>query len=81
MNSNRYTFLAEYRKQLEIAVTTHPEEYGWPLSELETVAARMSAAIERGSYNKDSRAIRATCKTLGIRHSYIAIGAFLVEGQ
>jgi hypothetical protein len=75
--TNRETFLATYHEQLRNAILTHPEEYAYPVSELEFVFARMTAAIERGSFSKDSPAFRATCKALGINHTYKAIKAYL----
>jgi hypothetical protein len=75
--TNPETFITTYREQLRIAIETHPEEYAYPVSELDFVVARMTAAIERGSFNKDSRAFRATCKVLGIKHTYQAIKAYM----
>jgi hypothetical protein len=39
--------------------------------------ARMMAALLRGSANKDSCAIKATCERLGLKHTYQAINGFL----
>ena len=74
---NRERFLNEYETQLWLAVTNYPEEYGWSISELDAVYSRMVAAFDRGSYNKDSRAFRETCKALGIKHTYTAIREFI----
>ena len=70
-------FLDTYYQELKRARREHPEEYRWPESEIFEVSARMEAAILRGTFNKDSRAFRATCKRLGIKHTYKAINAFL----
>lgn len=51
--------------------------YGWPASEAPTVAAKMRAAWERGTGSKDGDAFKATCKQLGISHTYKAINAYL----
>jgi hypothetical protein len=75
--SNRERFLAEYKSQLARAVADYPAEYVWPISELEVVFGRMVAAFDRGSYSKDSRAFKATCKTFGIKHTYSAIAGFV----
>ena len=76
---NRETFIRTYREKLADAVRDHPDEYVWPLSELDAVMGRMVAALDRRSFNKDSRAFRATCKALGIKHTYAAIREY-VEG-
>jgi hypothetical protein len=73
---NKEIFQAEYAKQLRLAIEAHPGDYLWPVSELETVLGRMSTAIERGSFNKDSHAFKATCKALKIPHTYKAIKEF-----
>ena len=64
-----------YRAELAKAMESHPDEY-MPGIDAEIVANRMIAAFERGTYNKDSRAIRATCRHFGIKHTYAAINAF-----
>lgn len=75
--SNRERFLTEYKSQLARAVVDFPAEYVWPISELEVVYGRMVAAFDRGSYSKDSRAFKATCKALGIKHTYSAIAGYV----
>lgn len=71
------TWMAEYLKQLEIAVREHPEDYGFPVEKVPEVAAKMRVAFGRGSFNKDSRAIKGTCKAFGIKYTYAAINEFL----
>jgi hypothetical protein len=75
--SNPDKFFSEYYRQLEKAIVEHPEEYAFPVSQLQTVFDKMRIAIEGGSANKDSRAIKATCKTLRIKHTYTAIKEYL----
>lgn len=86
-------FTREYFKQLSTAVIDHPEEYPWAYAPTEIrgnlysqvldrmsvlqVAEKMDAAIERGSFSKDGRALKATCKQLGIKHTYKTISEFL----
>lgn len=70
-------FMAVYKEELERAVREHPDEYHYPFSDVPTVVARMGAAIEKGSFNKDGRAFKGTCKRLGIKHTYAAIAAWL----
>ncbi len=72
------TFMVEYTKQLEIAVQSHPEEYFWSkTATVQSVADKMRPAFIRKSYNKDGRAIKATCKVLGIAYTYTAINAYI----
>lgn len=66
-------FKQMYTEELTKAVTDHPEEYHWPISDVPVVVERMVAAVARQSYNKDSRALKAVCKRLGIKHTYTAI--------
>lgn len=70
-------FMETYRAELIKARAEHPAEYSWPDSKFETVLARMRAAFERGSFLNSGRAIKATCKALGIKNTYKAIGAYL----
>jgi hypothetical protein len=74
---NFQCFLDVYREKLLEARKRHPETYAWPDSELDAVFERMTKAIERGSFNKDSHAFKATCKTLKIKHTYKAIKEFI----
>lgn len=72
------TFLKVYSEELARAVKEHPEDYCWgPKSTVESVTATMAKAIEGGTYNKDGRAFRGTCKRLGIAHTYTAINAYV----
>ena len=75
--SNRVKFETTYRQQLEQAIKKYPEEYGYGVEEAGKVCVIMMDAIERGSYNKDSRAIKNTCKILGIRYTYTAIREYI----
>lgn len=83
--------IAVYREELARAVAEHPEEYPWataptvihgnlgttilPARTVTEVADKMADAIRTRSYNKDGRAMRATCKRLGIKYTYTAINA------
>ena len=79
--SNNEQFMATYREKLIDSVRQHPDHYVWPISELDVVMERMEAAFVAGSFNKDSTAIRNTCRALGIKNTYQAIMAFLEGGQ
>jgi hypothetical protein len=74
---NLQCFLDCYRENLKIALELFPEEYHWSFKDFDSVILKMNAAIERGSFNKDSRAIKATCKQLKINHTYKAIKEFI----
>lgn len=75
------TFLGIYSEELKRAREERPDEYAWPVDELPRVLKRMTDALIRGTYNKDSIAIRRTCKRLGIKHTYQAINASIAEGH
>lgn len=77
--TNRENFAAEYERQLRRAVETRPDQYHWPVSDVPVVAAKMMAAWDRGSANKDGLATQWTCKALGITHTYSAIRAYLSQ--
>jgi hypothetical protein len=69
-------FQEAYERQLHAAIDRYPSEYAYGHEQVAVVAPRMFAAMMRGSYNKDSRAIKATCRQLNIPFTYAAIGAF-----
>ena len=73
------TFMAEYAKHLERAVKEYPEEYKWPLAVLPQQLGEMRAAIGRRAFVKDTRAMRATCRALGIKCTYRAIANFIAN--
>lgn len=66
-----------YEQKLAEAVQKYPQEYGFPVSDVPAVAGRMIVAFAKGSYNKNSHAIKATCKHFGIKHTYQAINKWL----
>ena len=70
-------FFSIYAEKLKEARAKHPEDYNWPESALEIVLGKMRSAIERGTFNKDSHAFKATCKELKIKHTYKAIKEFI----
>ena len=73
-------WFALYLPHLTRCVQEKPELYASPVGAVPAVVARLRAAIEKaGSFNainKDSPAIKATCKTLGIKHTYKALDAW-----
>ena len=75
--TNLELFLQRYKRNLREAVERHPDQYCWPLSDLDNVVTRMASAFLAGSYNKDGYAIRNTCRELGIPYTYSGINAYL----
>ena len=75
--SNHELFLKTYKTILLEQRLKSPEIYAWPLIELDAVFKRMALAIERGSFNKDSKTFKLTCKALKIKHTYRDIENFL----
>jgi hypothetical protein len=76
---NFEVFLSEYAKQLKNAIINYPNEYAYGLEQLPDVIQRMAQAFYKRSYNKDSRAIKATCKALGIPYTYTGINSFITQ--
>lgn len=76
-HGNLQCFIDVYKEKLIESRQKNPESYSWPESEFETVFGRMVSAIQRGSFNKDSDAFKATCKELKIKHTYKAIQDFI----
>lgn len=73
-------WMQRYEEELRNAVREYPKEYAYDVSQVPKVAEKMRGAFFTGSFNKDSRAIRATCKYFKISHTYKAILSFL-EGS
>lgn len=76
-NSNLELFLVSYKKNLETCIKKYPEEYACTLNSLDLVFDRMKHAIIKGSFNKDSKAFKMTCKELKIKHTYKDIETFI----
>lgn len=70
-----------YQEELVKAVTNHPDEYPWPVSDAPKVAEKMRLAIIRGTYNKDGYAFKGTCKRLRIPHTYRAINDYILQTE
>lgn len=71
------TFMAVYVDELTKAVQGYPEEYRFPVDYVPTVVMKMRVAFAQNSFNKDGRAIKGTCKRLGIPYTYKGIASFL----
>jgi hypothetical protein len=74
---NLQCFLDVYKENLLKQIRENPQDYAWDVSQFDEVFSRMAKAIERGSFNKDSKAFKATCKELKIKHTYTAIREFI----
>ena len=74
---NKSIFRAAYLAALQQAVVSKPQDYQWPKGlTVETVAGRMFAAMDKGSFNHDSHAYRLATKALGIKFTRKAIVEF-----
>lgn len=76
-NENQQKFADLYRANLLKAREKYQNGYFWPVEELDTVHSKMMVALIRGTANKDSHAIKWTCKELGIKPTYTEIKKFL----
>lgn len=70
-------FVTEYEKQLTFAIMKYPNEYTYPVADVPVVVSRMRNAFVNKTYNKDGRAIKATCKSLGIKYTYKGINDYI----
>lgn len=73
--TNKEKFLEEYENQLR---NYHSKgEYYWNITELSAIAKKIVQGLANGTANKDGKAIKATCKALGINYTYKAIEEYL----
>lgn len=72
-------WMARYEMELRRLRKEQPGRYLWPDDQLPDVVLRMrqSFAAGPGHYNKDSLAIRATCKHFRIAMTYSSIERFI----
>lgn len=77
--TNTERFKKIYEKNLTIAYHKYPEVYYWPQERLPHIVSSITDGLANGSANKDSHAIKWTCKELGINHTYKAIKEFLTS--
>ena len=71
-----------FRTELDRAIREHPGEYeGMTPESVPGTVARIMPAIGRGKVNKDTPAMRATFKRLGLRHTYKALQEWFDEGN
>lgn len=74
-------FITIYSEELYKAVKEHPEYYAFGLEGVPVCLERMIRALKGKTYNKDGFAFKATCKRLGIKHTYQAINAYITESK
>lgn len=79
MSNNSELFWSTYQSHLESRANNG--HYKWPASEAPDVARRMRAAWEAGTASKDGQAFKSTCKSLGIKHTYKAMRAYIAGEQ
>jgi len=77
----KIAFRSAYMLHLAKAHNANPAAYVWPVSELPVIVDRMMAALETGGANIDSPAIKAACKTVGIKPGIARIRAFLASND
>ena len=70
-------FFDLYKKNLVQMRKEKPGLYCWPIEELNSIHLKMCEAMINGSFNKDSDAIKATCKELGLKHTYKSIKEYI----
>jgi hypothetical protein len=79
MKTNRELFTALYTENLFKCVKLYPDEYCYTNDQVISVARKMETAIVSGCYNKEGRAIKMTCKQLGIKYTYTGINEYIKE--
>jgi hypothetical protein len=77
-NNNITVFRNELTRQYEALFANDPNyAYAAARTTPAALADKMTAGLATGGANKDGDGIKRTCKTLGIKHTYRAIAAFL----
>ncbi len=80
-NNNIDRFVGVYEKALTQMVQKYPNEYGYSVSDVPGVVKKMKIGFENGTYNRDGRAIKLTCKMLRIPYTYSGINGYFVDGE
>jgi len=79
--TNRQKFEHVYPIELRRAILEKPEDYGSYGDNLDAMVqvtvSRMIPALAQGTANADGRAIRRTCRILGIKNTIRAIKEYL----
>ena len=74
--SNKTRFKEVYSQALAECVTSRPDLYYWPVSQVDAVCARMFEAMDKGTFHHEGPAFKLTTKRLGIKPTRTAILAF-----
>lgn len=77
MSSNLDVFMAEYEKNLKVAMEKHPDEYRFGVERVPEITKMMREAVINSTFNKESHGFKWTCQSLNIRHTYMAIKEFI----
>jgi hypothetical protein len=75
--SNIEKFKTVYARHLARAIDLDPKTYAYGKDKIPDVVKRMTDSLTRGAASKDSPAIRATLKELGIKDTFTAIRQYL----
>lgn len=76
--SNKETFKNQMTKEYKVLFDTDPDyEFAAKRNTPDDLAEIMTNALSAGTGSKDGKAIKATCKALGIKHTYVSISLFL----
>ncbi len=77
-SSNFDQFITIYTARLQHEFDTNPK-YALVSKQISAhdLAAKMTEGLLKGSASKDGRAIKSTCKALGIKYTYKAIAEYL----
>lgn len=78
--SNLDFFKFLYSENLKKNYFNNPSEYSFREDELTCVVERMTSAIDRMSFNKDTKSFKDTCKHLGIKNTYSSILEYIRKG-
>jgi hypothetical protein len=77
MTAHEKNFYAIYVEKLAEQIRKRPDQYAYTADHAPEVARKMTAALKRGTGNKDSLAIRQTCRELSIAYRYKDILEYL----
>ena len=80
MKANIDTFIEVYESKLRKAIRETPRMYAYGPEQIPIVISKMRAAILLGSFLIEQRAIKDTCRELGIPCTYISIAKY-VRGE
>jgi len=70
-------FKTVYASELKEHVEKHPDDYTWSIANFSVILDRMTSAIEKGTFDKNSPSFKNTCKILNLKHTYKAIKTFI----